>query len=308
MVKNLLFQRDLISTKDIKLNEVELILDTAKKIKQHPGRYSAADKIIASCFFEPSTRTRLSFESAALKLGAKIIGFSSDEGLSIQKGETLADTMRVISGYADLVVVRHPNEGSARLAAEAADCPVINGGDGTNQHPTQALLDLFTIKECQKDLNGLSIALVGDLKNGRAVHSFLDLCSLFDIRLYLVSPEILSLPDSICDVLKKRGGRFSFHRTIEEVIPKVDILYMTRIQQERFSKADYQLVKNQYILTADLLKKVKSNLKVLHPLPRVNEIATDVDQTPHAYYFQQAINGLPVRQAILTLILNESLS
>lgn len=308
MTNNLLYQKDLISTKAMALPEVELILETAKKIKTNPDKFTATNKIIASCFFEPSTRTRLSFESAALRLGAKVIGFSGHEGLSIQKGETLSDTMRVISEYTDLIIIRHPSEGSARLTAEMANCPVINAGDGANQHPTQALLDLYTIQECQPQLNGLSIALVGDLKYGRSIHSFIDVCSLFDIRLYLISPEILSLPDSICDALKRRGTRFSFHHSLEEVIPKVDILYMTRIQQERFSKADYQLVKNQFILTAKGLENAKPNLKVLHPLPRVNEIAADVDETPYAYYFQQANNGVLVRQAILTLLLNESLS
>lgn len=308
MANNLLFQQHFLSTKSLSLEEVELILETANKIKHHPDLETLQKKIIATCFFEPSTRTRLSFESAALRLGAKVIGFSGDEGLSIQKGETLADTMRVISGYADLIVIRHPSEGSARLAAEVASCPVINGGDGANQHPTQALLDLYTVQECQPRLNGLSIALAGDLKYGRSIHSFIDVCSLYDIRLYFISPEILSLPDSICDILKKRGTRFSFHHSLEEVIPKVDILYMSRIQQERFSKADYQLIKNQFILTAKLLEKAKSNLKVLHALPRVNEISCDVDKTPYAYYFQQASHGVLVRQAILSLILNESLS
>lgn len=304
---NSLFQRDFISTKHITLEEVNLILATATHFKTHRINNTLNNKLIASCFFEPSTRTRLSFETAALRSGGKIIGFSSDEALSIRKGETLADTMRVISSYADLIILRHPAEGAACLAAEIADCPVINGGDGANQHPTQAMLDLFTIKEYQKELNGLSLAISGDLKYGRAIHSLIDVCSLFDMRLYLISPEILSLPDAICDTLKKRGTRFSFHQSLEEIIPKVDILYMTRIQQERFSKADYELVKNQFILTAKLLDKAKSNLKVLHALPRVNELHTDVDTTPHAYYFQQAANAVPVRQAILALLLNEAL-
>ncbi len=307
MKKNLFFQRDLISTKDIQLDEIELVLETAKKIKQHPLSNTLANKIIANCFFEPSTRTRLSFESAALRLGGKIIGFTSDEGLSIQKGETLHDTMRVIDQYADLIIIRHAREGAAALAAESANCPVINAGDGANQHPTQALIDLFTIQECQSKLNELSIALVGDLKYGRTIHSFTQVCSLYDMRLYLVSPETLSLPDPICDSLKKRGVRFSFHQTLEEVITKVDILYLTRIQQERFSKAEYELVKNQFILTPSMLNHVKPNLKILHPLPRVNEITLDVDKTPYAAYFQQAANGVAVRQALLTLILNEKL-
>ncbi|MHB1948211.1 MAG: aspartate carbamoyltransferase [Gammaproteobacteria bacterium] len=308
MKENILYKRDIISTKDITLKEIELILETADHLKKNPGKQSLTSKVVANCFFEPSTRTRLSFESAALRLGGKVMGFSSDESLSVQKGETLADTMRVISDYADLIVIRHPQEGSACLAAEIASCPVINAGDGANQHPTQALVDLFTIKESQPQMNELSLALVGDLKYGRTIHSLIQVLSFFDIRLYLVSPEILALPEAICDTLKKQGIRFSFHHSLEEVIPKVDILYLTRIQQERFSKAEYELVKNQFILTANLLKKAKPNLKILHPLPRVNEISLDVDTTPYAHYFQQASNGVAVRQALLTLLLNESLS
>ena len=249
----------------------------------------------------------MSFESATLRLDGRVIGFSSGEGLSITKGETLTDSMRVISQYADLIVLRHSQEGAARLAADIVDKPVINAGDGANQHPTQTLVDLFTIEECQGRLNDLSIALVGDLKYGRTIHSFAQACRLFDNRLYLVSPDGLALPESICDNLKKQGVRFSFHQSLEEVIPKVDILYMTRIQQERFGSAEYQLVKNKYILTADLLKNAKSTLKILHPLPRVNEIEMSVDQTPHAHYFTQAANGVCVRQALLTLLLNEQL-
>lgn len=307
MTDNLLFQRDVISMKDFKLNEVELIFKTTKKMKEKSFPDLLQNKIVASCFFEPSTRTRLSFESAALRLGARVIGFGSGEGLSIQKGETLHDTMHVISGYADLIVIRHPREGSACLTAEVAPCPVINAGDGANQHPTQALTDLFTIQECHPNLNGLSIALVGDLKYGRTIHSFIEVCSLFDVRLYLVSPEALALPEAICDQLKKRGVRFSFHRTMEEVIPNIDILYMTRIQQERFSEAEYPLVKDQFILTPALLSNARAKLKVLHPLPRISEISIEVDKTPYAHYFQQANNGVSVRQALLTLILNEKL-
>ncbi len=308
MTENLLFQRDVITMKDLQLQEVELILQTAKKMKEKNFTSTLQNKIIASCFFEPSTRTRLSFETAALRLGANIIGFGSGEGLSVQKGETLHDTMHVISDYADLIVIRHPREGAACLTAEVAPCPVINAGDGSNQHPTQALTDLFTIKESQPKLNGLAIALVGDLKYGRTIHSFIEACSLFDVRLYLVSPENLALPEAICDKLKKCGVRFSFHQTIEEVVPNIDVLYMTRIQQERFSGAEYQLVKDQFILTPQTLKNARANLKILHPLPRINEITTEVDKTPYAYYFQQASNGVPIRQALLTLILNESMS
>lgn len=304
---NPLYQNDILAIKDLSSEKIQCILATAKKIKENPQTSLIQGKIIANCFFEPSTRTRLSFESAALRLGGQVLGFSSDDSLSIQKGETLHDTMRIVSHYADLIVIRHAYEGSARLAAEVSDKPVINAGDGANQHPTQALVDLFTIQECQDQLNGLKIALVGDLKYGRTIHSFAEICTLFDMRLYLVSPETLSLPEPICDALKKRGIRFSFHRSLEEIIPKVDIVYLTRIQQERFSEAEYQLVKDHFILTPDILQNAKKNLKVLHPLPRVNEIDISVDKTPFAHYFEQAANGVFVRQALLSLLLNESL-
>ncbi len=306
---NSLYEHDILSIKDLSLEQIQLILKTAKQLKQNPGSQRIQGKIVAQCFFEASTRTRLSFESAALRLGGNNIGFSSDEVLSTKKGETLQDTIRVISEYADLIVIRHPREGAARLAAEVSAKPVINAGDGANQHPTQALVDLFTIQECQKSVDGLSIALVGDLKYGRTIHSFAQVCMLFDVRLYLVSPEELALPESICDALKKQGVRFSFHRSMEEVLPKVDILYLTRIQQERFSEAEYQLAKSNYVLTPALLSnvKTKANLKVLHPLPRVNEIDIGVDKTPYSHYFIQAANGVCVRQALLALLLNEKL-
>jgi aspartate carbamoyltransferase catalytic subunit len=307
LIPHELYQQDLISTKNLSLEVVDLILKTANQFKQQAPKPYLANKIIANCFFEPSTRTRLSFEAATFRLGGNCIGFASDDATSVQKGETLADTIRMVSAYSDLIVIRHPQEGAAALAAEVADCPVINAGDGANQHPTQALLDLFSIHECQKNMNGLAIGLVGDLKYGRTIHSLTSLCALYDVRLYLVAPDNLSLPDSICDNLKKSGIRFSFHQDINEVISKIDILYMTRIQQERFGHVSDDLLKNPYTLTNELLKSAKPNLKILHPLPRVNEIAVEVDKSPFAYYFQQAKNGLYVREAILTLLLNESL-
>lgn len=307
MAVNSLHQKSIVSASDISLEAWELISSTAQRFKAGKTTLSIKDKVIAHCFFEPSTRTRLSFETSTLRLGGKVIGFTNGDDLSTKKGETLHDTMRVVAAYSDLIIIRHPQEGAATLAREAASCPVINAGDGANQHPTQALLDMFTIQECQKEINGLSIALVGDLKYGRTIHSFTELCSLFDVRLYLVSPETLALPESVCDAMKKRGIRFSFHQSLEEVIPKVDILYMTRIQQERFSRSEYQLVRDQFILTPGVLVKAKPNLKILHPLPRVNEISKEVDDTPYAYYFEQAANAVPVRQALLGLILNENL-
>jgi aspartate carbamoyltransferase catalytic subunit len=304
-MKNSLYNNDIISIKDLTLEQIQIILTTAVKLKKTADATVLQNKIIAHCFFEPSTRTRLSFEAAALRLGAQVIGFANEESSSIKKGESLHDTMRIIDAYADLIVIRHPQAGAARLAAEVANKPVINAGDGANQHPTQALIDLFTIQETQKKLDGLAIAVVGDLKYGRAVHSFIQICTLFDIRLYFVAPEFLALPDYLADWLKKYGVKFSFHQTLEEVIPKVDILYMTRVQYERFAKADFQGEMDSYILTAPLLKKAKKNLKVLHPLPRVREIEVAVDASDHAAYFAQAANGVCVRQALFTLLLNE---
>ncbi len=307
VMDNSLYGCDIISMQDLPLPRIKLILDTAAKIKAKRPSKLLDNKIIAHCFFEPSTRTRLSFETATLRLGGNVIGFSSDEALSIQKGETLHDTMRVISEYADLIIIRHPKEGAARLAADVSSLPVINAGDGANQHPTQALVDLFTIQECQQRMDGLSIALVGDLKHSRTIHSFAQACMLFDVRLFLVSPESLSMPEALCDTLKKAGVRFSFHQSIEEVVQKVDILYMTRVQQERFTESKYKLMNKKYVLTPEILEAAKPNLKILHPLPRVNEIDIRVDETPFASYFEQSANGVYVRQALLSLLLNEAL-
>lgn len=304
---NILYHKDILSIKDLSLAEIQQILALASKLKEKSSEELLAKKIIAHCFFEPSTRTRLSFETATLRLGGKVIGFSSSEGLSVKKGETLQDTIRMITNYADLIIIRHPQEGAARLAAEFSDKPIINAGDGANQHPTQTLVDLFTIQECQQHLNGLAIALVGDLKYGRTIHSFIEACQLFDIRLFLVAPSSLTLPDASCDMLKQNGVRFSFHHSLKEVIPKVDILYMTRIQQERLSHTENDLIDKNEILTLDLLTQAKPNLKILHPLPRTNEIDPRVDQSPAAYYFEQAANGVFVREAILTLLLNKTI-
>jgi aspartate carbamoyltransferase catalytic subunit len=305
---NSLFGKDIISMQDLSLSDIELILSVAEKLKHQHIKCSLHEKVIAHCFFEPSTRTRLSFESATWRLGGRVIGFSSDESLSIQKGETLHDTIKVISSYADLIVMRHPKEGAARLAADISSLPVINAGDGANQHPTQTLVDLFTIKESQQRMEGLSVALVGDLKFGRTIHSFVKGCQHYNMRLFLVGPESLTLPEELCDQLKKSGIRFSFHQSLTEIISKVDILYMTRIQQERFVNTEYAFARKHYILKSEMLADAKSNLKILHPLPRVNEIDIEIDQTPYASYFEQAANGVYIRQALLSLILNEVLS
>jgi aspartate carbamoyltransferase catalytic subunit len=307
LMKNSFYQQDVLSIKELTLDQINLVINTAAKLKQKQFPDLLANKIIAHCFFEPSTRTRLSFETATLRLGGKVIGFSSDESLSTQKGETLHDTMRVIAGYADLIVLRHPREGSARLAAMASAVPVINAGDGANQHPTQTLVDLFSIKECQGTLDNLSIALVGDLKYGRTVHSFAQACKLFNIRLFLVAPEALTLPEAICDTLKREGVRFSFHQSLQEVIHKVDVVYMTRLQKERMTQNEYETSKENLTLTPKVLEYAKSHLRILHPLPRVDELDHAVDNTPYAYYFEQAANGVFIRQAILSLILREAL-
>lgn len=263
-------------------------------------------KILASCFFEPSTRTRLSFESAMHRLGGSVIGFSESIATSTSKGESLKDSIKIISHYADVLVIRHPNEGAAQLASEISPIPVINAGDGAHQHPSQTFLDLFTIMESQGKLDHLHIAIAGDLKYGRTVHSLAQGLIPFKPRLYLISPAGLEMPKEVCNQLKESGVKFSFHQGYDEVLSKLDILYMTRIQEERFPhKLEYELVKNTYTLKLEHLKTVKSNLKILHPLPRNNEIEAAVDDTPYAYYFQQAQNGLVVRQALLSLLLRQ---
>lgn len=298
--------KDIISIKELNREEILHVLKIAAAVKKKPWPTLLKDKVMASLFFEPSTRTRLSFETAMERLGGRIIGFADPAVSSAAKGESLADAIKIIGQYADVIVMRHPLEGSARLAAEATDKPVINGGDGANQHPTQTLLDLFTILETQKKLNNLNVAMVGDLKYGRTVHSLASALSLFKARLYFVAPESLQMPDYILKELKRHKIKYSLHKKIEEIINKVDILYMTRIQKERFpDPLDYERVKGVYVLTIKHLDKMKKNLKIMHPLPRVNEIDIQVDQTPYAYYFQQAANGLFVRQALLVLTLGK---
>jgi aspartate carbamoyltransferase catalytic subunit len=304
---NLLFDTDIISMRDISLDQIKFVLKLAKNFKKKAAKKYLLNKIIAHCFFEPSTRTRLSFETASLRLGAQVIGFSSAQSLSVAKGEDLSDSIKTVAYYADLIVLRHPQEGAARLAAEVADKPIINAGDGANQHPTQALADLMTIQETQGNLNDLSIAFVGDLKYGRTIHSLIQACSLFNSRLFLIAPPLLVLPDSQCDELKHSGSRFSFHSSLDEVISKVDVLYMTRLQQERFTKMEHELLEKQFILGPEKLKKAKSNLKILHPLPRAGELDKAIDKMPYAAYFEQVENAIYIRQALLALILNKTL-
>ena len=303
-MNNPLYQKNIISIADLSRSDLELILKTAHSLKQTPQPELLKNKVVASCFFEASTRTRLSFETAVQRLGGSIIGFDSGGNTSLaQKGETLADSVKVIASYADAFFMRHPQEGAARLASEFTSIPVINGGDGSNQHPTQTLLDLFTIYETQARLDNLNIAFVGDLKYGRTVHSLAQALSLFNCNFYFISPEALAMPDYIIEELKERNINFSLHSSIENVIDELDILYMTRVQKERFDETEYQHMKSAFLLNANMLDNVRDNLKVLHPLPRIDEINKDVDDTPYAYYFQQAQNGVFARQALLALLL-----
>lgn len=299
--------QDIISVKDFSKEEILYLLGLAEKIKKMPNKNQLLKgKIMASLFFEPSTRTRFSFESAMKQLGGQVLSFADVEVTSVVKGETLYDSIRIMEKYCDIIVMRHPQEGAARFAAEQTDKPVINGGDGANQHPTQTLLDLFTIKECQKKLNNLTIALVGDLKYGRTVHSLVQAMSLFNPKFYFISPAILKMPAYINEEIKEKKIKFTELNKLDRIMDKIDILYMTRIQKERFSDPlDYEKVKNFFRLTLKELKKVKPNLKILHPLPRVNEIAQEVDLTKYSYYFQQAENGLYMRQALLALLLGK---
>ena len=282
------------------------MLKHAESLKKNPKHDLLGGQVMGSWFFEPSTRTRLSFETAMQRLGGRVVGFADPNMTSTSKGETVYDSIKIIGQYVDVIAMRHPLEGAARRAAEATDKPILNGGDGANQHPTQTLLDLFTIKECQKKLNNLTIAMVGDLKYGRTVHSLAQAMVHFSPTFYFVAPDFLQMPPSILDELRDAGIKFFLKNTLQEVISKVDVLYMTRIQKERFSDiSEYEKAKNLYILDTPLLKKVKPNMRILHPLPRVNEIAPCVDDTPYAYYFQQAKNGLYVRQALLGLVLGK---
>ncbi|OBU25037.1 aspartate carbamoyltransferase [Photobacterium aquimaris] len=307
---NSLFKKHIISIPELNRAELELIVDTAARLKAEPNPTLLQNKVIASCFFEPSTRTRLSFETAIQRLGGTVVGFDSPGNTSLaNKGETLSDSVQVITSYVDAFVMRHPQEGAARLASEFSNgVPVINGGDGANQHPTQTLLDLFTIYETQGRLDGINIAFVGDLKYGRTVHSLTQALSKFnDVKFFFIAPEVLAMPDYICEELDDAGISYSLHSNMEDVIPELDILYMTRVQKERFDESEYVHMKAAYILTASMLDNARDNLKVLHPLPRVDEITVDVDKTKHAYFFQQAENGIYARQALLALVLNETL-
>jgi len=297
--------RDIISIKDFTRGEIDYVLKMAGALEPvaKAGSDMLRGRVLATLFFEPSTRTRLSFETAMHRLGGSVIGFAEPQVASIKKGENLADTVRVVENYADVLVLRHPLEGAARLAAEFAGVPVVNAGSGAEEHPTQALLDLYTILKEKGRIDGLNIALVGDLRYGRTVHSLAYGLSLYDVKLYLVSPELLRMRREVLDAIKEKIDVVE-REEIDEVLPKVDVLYVTRIQKERFpDPAEYAKVKGAYQIDLATLKRAKENLIIMHPLPRVDEIAPEVDATPYARYFQQVWNGIVARMAILALIL-----
>ncbi|MFN8209379.1 MAG: aspartate carbamoyltransferase [Bacteroidales bacterium] len=296
--------RSLVSIDDLTTEEILRILDLAAEFEKQPTQKLLDGKVVATLFFEPSTRTRLSFESAVNRLGGKIVGFSDASSSSVSKGETLNDTIRTVSNYCDLIVMRHPIEGSARFASEISKVPVVNAGDGANQHPTQTLLDLYSIRKTQGTLDNLNIFLVGDLKYGRTVHSLMLAMARWNATFNFISPEELRMPDEYKIFLDSIGLKYYEHSDFTDIVSKADIIYMTRVQRERFSDPiEYEKVKNVYVLRNAMLKNTKPTMRILHPLPRVNEIHTDVDPNPKAYYFEQALNGVYTRQAIITSLL-----
>lgn len=299
----------LVSIANLSKDKIMYLIYMAQEFEKHPNRKILDDRVVATLFFEPSTRTRLSFETAANRLGARVIGFTDPKVTSSTKGETLKDTIMMVSNYADVIVMRHYLEGAARYASEVSPVPVINAGDGANQHPTQTMLDLYSIYKTQGTLENLNIYLVGDLKYGRTVHSLIMALRHFNPTLHFIAPEELSLPNEYKDFCKENNIKFEEHNDFNaDVISNADILYMTRVQRERFTDPmEYERVKDVYILRASMLEKARENMKILHPLPRVNEIDYDVDNDPHAYYFEQARNGLYARQAIICDVLGISL-
>ena len=299
-------KRNFVTIADLSKEKINYLIEMAQEFEKHPNRELLKGKVVATLFFEPSTRTRLSFETAANRLGARVIGFADPKITSGTKGETLKDTILMVSNYADVIAMRHFIEGAAQYASEIAPIPIINAGDGAHQHPSQCMLDLYTIYQTQGTLDNLNIFLVGDLKYGRTVHSLIMAMRHFNPTFHFISPDELKMPEEYKEYCRKNGIKFEEHsRFDEETIADADILYMTRVQRERFTDLmEYERVKDMFILKNDMLRSAKPNLKILHPLPRVNEIAQDVDANEHAYYFQQAKNGLYVREALICNALN----
>ncbi len=296
--------KSLVSINDLSRDEMLRVLDLAEEFERNPSQPILQGEVVATLFFEPSTRTRLSFESAVNRLSGRVIGFSEASSSSVSKGESLKDTILTVANYSDLIVMRHPVEGSARYASEVSPVPIINAGDGANQHPTQTLLDLYSIRKTQGTLNDLKIVMVGDLKYGRTVHSLLMAISQFNASFVFIAPPELQMPQEYKLFLKESGLKFEEHTDLADNIVDADIVYMTRVQRERFSDPmEYEKVKNVYVLRNHMLANTKPNMKVMHPLPRVNEISIDVDDSSKAYYFTQALNGVYTRMAIMSLIL-----
>ena len=307
MIGEMFEGRDIISMHDFSREELDFILDTATRMEPiaETGSDMLKGNVLACLFFEPSTRTRLSFESSMTRLGGGVIGFAEPKVSAVAKGETLSDTVKVVENYADVIVIRHPSNDAAKIAADAASVPVINAGSGSWEHPTQAMLDLHTIRAAKGGIDGLTIALLGDLLYGRTVHSLTYALANYDVKLYLVSPEPLKMKRDILDDVK---GKIDYEETgnLESILPRLDVLYVTRVQKERFpDPADYEKVKNSYRINKDFLKRAKSDIIVMHPLPRVTEIETDVDDTAHAWYFKQVRHGIYTRMALLGLVLGK---
>ena len=292
--------KSLVSIEDYSKEELLDVLSLAAEFEANPNQRILEGKVVASLFFEPSTRTRLSFETAINRLGGSIVGFTDASSSSVSKGESLKDTIKMVSNYADLIVMRHPLEGAAKWASEVSDVPVINAGDGANQHPTQTMLDLYSILKTQETLDSLNLFMVGDLKYGRTVHSLLMAMSQFNPTYNFIAPKELEIPKSYKLYLDSKNINYYEHSEFTDIISEADIMYMTRVQRERFADPlEYEKVKNVYILRNSMLENTKENLRILHPLPRVNEINIDVDPNPKAYYFTQALNGVYARQAIM---------
>ena len=302
-------KHNFVTIADLSREEIMHLIEMAQEFEKHPNRELLKGKVVATLFFEPSTRTQLSFQTAANRLGARVIGFSDAKTSSTTKGETLKDTILMVSNYADVIAMRHYIEGAAQYASEVAPIPIVNAGDGAHEHPSQCLLDLYSIYKTQGTLDNLNIYLVGDLKYGRTVHSLITAMRHFNPTFHFVAPKEPAMPNEYKLYCKEHDINFQEHTAFnEKVIADADIIYMTRVQKERFSDLmEYERVKNVYILKNDMLDNVKENMKILHPLPRVNEIAYDVDDNPHAYYIQQAQNGLYAREAIFCRCLGISL-
>lgn len=302
-------KHNFVTIADLSKEKILYMIKLAQEFEKHPNREILKGKVVATLFFEPSTRTRLSFETAANRLGARVIGFSDAKVTSATKGETLKDTILMVSNYADAIVMRHYIEGAAQYASEVAPIPIINAGDGAHQHPSQCMLDLYSIYKTQGTLENLNICLVGDLKYGRTVHSLIMAMRHFNPTFHFIAPKELAMPNEYKIYCKEHNIKYVEHTAFnEKIINEADILYMTRVQKERFSDLmEYEKVKNVYILKNDMLNNARDNMEILHPLPRVNEIEYEVDTNPHAYYIQQAQNGLYAREAIICDVLGLSM-